>query len=722
MIKLLKLSLWIIGVLIILLVAATLVIPSVIDLNQFKGQISDAVQKKTGRQLVIQGNIEHSLFPWIGLKVNGLILSNSASFTNNEPFLRVGHADIQVQLLPLFSKKIEIETLTLNDVHLNLVKNQRGQSNWEDLSNESNAQNADKKTPAVKQDSQFWTSDSSVKQHHSTPLIKVAGINVNNANVEYRDEQTGQSISLSQMMLKSRGFSTGEPFPFSLSLDLNSQNPKVRGHFTLDGDVSLNIKQGIYELKKMRFIATLNDSKAAPVQLFVDQAMLDINQGTFTLPQASLTRGDLNLQLNIQGQNIHNNPSFSGHVQIAPFNFKDLLTAWGQPTDFADPNVLRHVSGSTDFQATPKLININHFNLMVDDSALEGNIQIQNPTQNSNKVIRFNLAMNQINLDRYMPIHVKTQQPVNRTQVTDSTVSPDKNADADPMKKWREMTIDGDVRITSSTLSKTLFNQVYAKVSLAEGIAQINPLNAEVFQGKTSTKIKLDLRHKIPVIALDESLTGVQLSQLTKSDRMTGNADVQANVTFQGSNQKALLESLNGTMRFSINDGVLQGVNIPYVLDRIWSAIKKQPAPSKPTMDQTEFGTFKGSGVFVNGVFKNDDLLVQSSQFKLTGSGTADLVTKALNYRLQAVGMQTVTDAQGQSVSQERQTAIPLLVTGTFSKPIVTPDPQAMANLLLKEKVETLKEKLNTQTAPIREKAREFLLLHRFKELSHEPR
>src|SRR5262245_20118050 len=218
--RLIKILLSIIIIVILLAVVAGILLVTVIDPNHFKGQISHAVEAKTGRQLVINGAIERSVFPWLGVKVRDVELSNAPQFSASGKFLTVGEADIRVQLLPLFSKRVEIEKLTLKDVTLNLMKNSNGQSNWDDLTARHAVQSSATPSPAPA------VATSTAGPVAATSFaIMVAGIDVSNANVNYLNQQNGQSVQLSNMTLRSKGVGMNEAFPISLALDLKSNKP-----------------------------------------------------------------------------------------------------------------------------------------------------------------------------------------------------------------------------------------------------------------------------------------------------------------------------------------------------------------------------------------------------------------------------------------------------------------------------------------------------------------
>ena len=98
--KVLKFFGWLLGLLVVLVLALVILVPLFEDPNYYKERIVEEVKKSTGRDLAIQGDIGLSVFPWLGLELNGLNLSNAPGF-GDKPFAVVEHAQVRVNLLPL---------------------------------------------------------------------------------------------------------------------------------------------------------------------------------------------------------------------------------------------------------------------------------------------------------------------------------------------------------------------------------------------------------------------------------------------------------------------------------------------------------------------------------------------------------------------------------------------------------------------------------------------
>jgi AsmA protein len=79
----------------------------------------------------------------------------------------------------------------------------------------------------------------------------------------------------------------------------------------------------------------------------------------------------------------------------------------------------------------------------------------------------------------------------------------------------------------------------------------------------------------------------------------------------------------------------------------------------------TNFDSLTGTFAINNGVVANNDLLLQSAKFKLTGQGSINLITTGVNYQVKAAN--TSSDKLDQIV-------VPIKITGTFNNLSYKPD------------------------------------------------
>ena len=129
---------WIIGgvaALVGLIVIAMLCIPFFIDPNDYKDKITQAVQEQTGRELSMPGDIKLSISPTLKavFRLGNVNLSSRKDFQGTD-FFSSELVEINLALWPLIrSKELQINNILLTGVNINLIRNNSGATNWEDL-------------------------------------------------------------------------------------------------------------------------------------------------------------------------------------------------------------------------------------------------------------------------------------------------------------------------------------------------------------------------------------------------------------------------------------------------------------------------------------------------------------------------------------------------------------------------------------------------------------
>ena len=110
----------VIGFSIILIISISLIVIILVnfDPNNYKDTIAAKVNEQTGRSLSINGDINLTFYPWLGINVGGISLSNAANF-GDTPFLETKTIKARAKLLPLLRKELEMDTLVLHGAKVN---------------------------------------------------------------------------------------------------------------------------------------------------------------------------------------------------------------------------------------------------------------------------------------------------------------------------------------------------------------------------------------------------------------------------------------------------------------------------------------------------------------------------------------------------------------------------------------------------------------------------
>ena len=117
---------------VVLIVIVIAIVAATFDPNKHKPEIAAAVKDKTGRTLAIEGNLALTFFPSIGIAAGKTSLSEPQG---GGIFARFDEAKVSLALLPLFSRQVVIDRVTLSGLTADLVKRKDGKTNFDDLLN-----------------------------------------------------------------------------------------------------------------------------------------------------------------------------------------------------------------------------------------------------------------------------------------------------------------------------------------------------------------------------------------------------------------------------------------------------------------------------------------------------------------------------------------------------------------------------------------------------------
>lgn len=233
-------------VIILIGIGAIITLLMTINPNHFKPQIERLVKQKTGQTLVISGPIHLSLYPWIGLKVSRVRLNNPPGY-GSKPFAQIQNLGIAVALWPLLEQKLKIEKIYLKGLQINLIQKTAQKTNWNNLFNHSTKTN------------QPHTGSSTVKAHPSAAIASaplaftIAGLNVQNANVVYTNEQTHQKTQISSLNFRIGKLSPGKSSPLNLAFIVNTNHPQLTIHTHLKALINANWSQKTYRLTQIHW-------------------------------------------------------------------------------------------------------------------------------------------------------------------------------------------------------------------------------------------------------------------------------------------------------------------------------------------------------------------------------------------------------------------------------------------------------------------------------------
>jgi AsmA protein len=257
--RFLKIIALIFGILVVLIIVAALVLPMIIDVNDYKDRISLEIEKSTGYEVVLEGDIELSLIPWIGLSLGKTHVANPPGF-DDSPMASLDELQVRVKFWPLFAGRVEADRIVLSGFELALTVDDQGRQNWAMESPDPEPVADEEKTPAE-------VDEPAAELSPALLDLNIEGLEVANAGISYEDRQNNQAVYIRDLNFKTGKISMDTPFDLSADMQLESLNPEIQGDFKLNAQTTLDLRNEIIRLDNFLLnISAQGEVLAAPIK------------------------------------------------------------------------------------------------------------------------------------------------------------------------------------------------------------------------------------------------------------------------------------------------------------------------------------------------------------------------------------------------------------------------------------------------------------------------
>ncbi len=584
--KIIKIIAYLVGIVVVVIAGAAIIIPLVVDPNQHKDRIATLVKEQTGRDLMIAGNIDLSVFPWLGISIGEIELGNAPGF-GSEPFARIASADVKVKLMPLINREVEVSTVTLKGAHVNLAKNKQGQTNWDDLVAGPPETPSDETAPEVSEPKETPT---------ALAALAIGGIEFVDTRLTWVDESTDTRQSIEKLSLKTGAVELGKPVDVQLAFDLTSNQPPATAHVALktranvdlsnelyrleDTDLTVNFdikepaNQGsvtittqatvdmttnIMTLAALKVLSNVKDQATgitadsqlgtevtfnldsqqlslSPLKLVVDSSGKDIPGGT---AQLTLTT-DVNADLQQQTLDVANlliktfDTTLSGAIKGTQIVDAPVINGELQLAEFSPRELLTKLAQPIPETSDPNVLTKAGFSARFEATPdlLKVNnlvVRLDDSTVTSHASVK-NFTAPAVTFDVALDaIDVDRYLPPTAEEEAQPPATPASAAAAGaaevPMDTLRELNVQGDLKVGNLKVSNMRVSDFLATLNAKDGLIKITPLKAKLYEGVYSGNVQLDARGETLKFTVDENLTGVQAGPLLKD--MTGDDTLQ---------------------------------------------------------------------------------------------------------------------------------------------------------------------------------------------------
>lgn len=630
-----------------------------INPNNYKNQITSAASEKLGRTLSINGDIKLSLFPWPGIQIHQIQLNNPATF--KEPvFAKLDEADISFQLWPLLRKNLIINKVKLDGLQVNLIRTADNKNNWQDLTDNTN-QRPVKNTNAVSNASETASS------------FQIEDVELNNASVSWDDMLKKQKINLSNLNLQADNIYSAHNVPLDLNFNFSNQQPKLNGNFQLTG--KLSSKDNRYTINSLN-ISSRIDNNNKPVNLTLQgDLVFDNQQQILQINKLNGNFAGIPIQGDMTATQVNTSPTVKGNLVINRFSPREILNQLGyeQAID-SNTKMLSQAQGQLQFTANEQNIAVKPLQFKLDNSSLTGALAVN--TQQSK--ITTNLNIDRINLNDYISSETSAKTS-NQTHITKQNSATSANSSSLPK-------IQAQVNIGSLTVNQFNLNNLAATINTQKNMISIAPIKTGFYQGTAQANIAINLAGNNPQFSVNGTLNKIQAGELykalTSNDQFSGIADINVDLKAQGTTSESIRQTLAGSVRLSLQNGVYKGANILKLIQNGLAILKPDVIPQASTSDQTLFSKLSASFQISKGIAYNNDLLLVSPYLQVHGQGAINLAQEQLGLQLRGTRVDKNNNAT--------PPMIPIMVTGSWDNPHFNIDAKTLVADQLKQRAQKL--------------------------------
>ena len=647
--------------------------------NDYKDEISKITKEQTGRELVIKGDISLSLFPWIGLDLGAIEMSNAKGF-DNKPFAKMEHLQVRAKLWPLFKQRLEADTLVIEGLQLNLAKNKSGISNWDDLTKPSSKTkvNTTKKT-----DKPISKSDS----NNALAVFALNGIEIKQAQLNFYDQKTNNKTSVKNVTLKLGKLSQGTKIPFNLSFHLQEKTMDAKVNLRTDILFSSNFKQfSFYDTKITSNLHPSELKQHFTPQIQSKLMQLDLEKQSFTTKKIDLIQGELKLQTKVTASQLFSNPVFDGVINLHPFNPRVVMAEFKLPApDMADTKALTLMQAQLNIKGSTKNIDLSDINITLDQTKISGGAKIKSAPH----MPSINLMVDNINIDRYLPAPSK-----NETKNTKNTPE----VALIPVALLAAFNLDSQLKIRKIQIKKTHWDEIQLISHSKNGHIKISPLNFKGYGSTIKTNITIDVIKNSALLSgnldVKDIMAGKLFNDFTEKDKLKGKTSAVISFNTSGTKVSQLKQNLNGKLKLNLKNGTFKGFDLEHQQRVLSAKLKGKTPPATPKPEETKIANLDATAVIKKGILTNKDLHASTPFSRIIGKGTIDIPKEKLNY----VASVKFTSSTKIKVNKpyEKMNVIPLdiIITGTFDDPRIKPDFNKAVNQLIDNELKKQQQKL----------------------------
>jgi len=263
------------------------------------------------------------------------------------------------------------------------------------------------------------------------------------------------------------------------------------------------------------------------------------------------------------------------------------------------------------------------------------------------------------------------------------------------------MTGGGTLTAGAVEYDDLMLSNAHSTIALDHGVIRMSPVTADMYGGKESGSITIDMRPAQPVYSVNLKADKVNANELLSSvsslkKTLYGSLTAKVNATFSSNSAEAIARSMTGEVELSLANGKLMNLDLLHELAALGKFVS--PPSAKPE-NFTNLAQLSATFNVKDGVARTSSLKAAIDGGAIIASGQVNLAEQSLNLHVTAVLSKTLSQKVGGSQiaglmntaleNSQNELVLPIILTGAFQTPQVAPDLQQIAQMKLQNLLPT---------------------------------
>jgi hypothetical protein len=210
-----------VAIVLVLLGAIILMLPFLLDLNRYRDQYLPILEQALHRKVEVE-DVRLTLFPTLGVQLRQVVVADDPTLSS-KPFLTVPSVQVAVQWKPLLQRRIEVESVLIENPILQVIRSEKGDFNTSTIGKISTSGEI--------------SSEKAEPQDSVSPFLGVLAVkrfSMTGGTLQYEDRthQPLQAYQIEKLVLNTESVAIGETagvrvhgmlMPYQVPFDVNGR-------------------------------------------------------------------------------------------------------------------------------------------------------------------------------------------------------------------------------------------------------------------------------------------------------------------------------------------------------------------------------------------------------------------------------------------------------------------------------------------------------------------